>query len=438
MTQATHATPTNGDGPVFDIDALVNEALIMPATTTLTAADVAGLLPGLARFGGAARRPALEALRALVAPLPTDERAGLEVALLDNLFDNKAELDGFLESCPPPPGVHRFRLETLAELFARPDKDWIIEQIIGAGDIGMVYGPPGSGKTFIVVDAIFAACLGQRWAMRFDVARPLTVCYAAGEGLSGLKERFRAAAAHYNVTDYLPGFSFSALVPQLFAPGGDGIDQFIAEWRQRQDEGGPALDLLVIDTLHSATVGAEENSATDMGKVLAAAKLAATQLGCAVLLVHHTNKAGTGERGSSALRGAMDLMIEVAPAAGKFSMSCAKLKDGEAWKSQTFDLVAVDDCESVRVWWDEPGDGDGRKSNTAHEILTLLSEGDGRALTAKQISEATGHKPQQVNKVAGRLVKEGMVERTQNARGTWQFAVTPEGVSALQDNGRVI
>jgi hypothetical protein len=68
--------------------------------------------------------------------------------------------------------------------------------------------------------------------------------------------------------------------------------------------------LVVIDTLARSSVGAEENSARDMGEVNDAVDEIAKKLNCLVLLVHHSGKGG-GERGSSAIRGATDGICEV-------------------------------------------------------------------------------------------------------------------------------
>ena len=339
---------------------------------------------------------------------------------------------------PEPRPLPRFQPLFLADLLSMPAKEWLIDQLIGAGDLAMIYGAPGSAKTFVTVDLIFSACLGRQFADRFGVTRPLNVAYCAGEGVSGLPARFAAAAEHFGVEE-LPTFTFFATTPALFCESqaalqAESIQQFIIEWQERQADGqAQPLDILVIDTLHSATAGADENSAKDMGKVLSLCKLATKLLGCAVILVHHTNKAGTGERGSSAMRGAMDVMIECSAVAGKFSMSCEKLKDGERWKDQTFDLAAMG--ESVRVWWDEPSDqaeGDKRKTETAGEILALLGETDGHKLTAKQISEALDITPQNVNRVIARLVKDEQIERHRTDRGTWCFTLTAESKAALQ------
>ena len=294
------------------------------------------------------------------------------------------------------PAVLRFTPNTLAQLLRRPPKPWLIANLLGVQDIGMLYGPPGSGKTFVVIDLIFAACLGQPFAMYFTIERPLAVAYCAGEGLSGLPSRFAAAAALYAIDD-LDNFHFFDLVPQLFyrepAPTlADTIQQFITDWQSRQEtEQEGALDLLIIDTLHSALGDADENSAKDMGRVLQLLKLAAQALDCAVLLVHHTNKAGTGERGSSALRGAMDVMLSVTQTAGKFVLQCEKLKDGAAWKPRTFDLVAKGD--SVRVGWDIPAavaSTTGKQQQDKQTIVSFLEAHAGVKYTARDLAEAVG------------------------------------------------
>ena len=192
-----------------------------------------------------------------------------------------------------------------------------------------------------------------------------------------------------------------------------------------------ALDLLVIDTMHSATLGADENSAQDMGRVLAMAKVAVRELGCTVLMLHHSNKAGTAERGSSALKGAMDAQIEVKPVASKFVMHCEKLKDGEQWKDQTFDLVAMGD--SVRVWWDEPGgELPGSTGKLGSKLLAELQSRPGVKFGAKQLAEAVGCTQAAAINGLARLVEKGEIKRSlqdekrePSSRNPWVFFVDP-------------
>jgi predicted transcriptional regulator len=389
----------------------------------------------------------LQTLVPLIAKFPADERGPFETAI-GAILKNGADTDKFMQSIPVPAATGpKFKPHTMRELIARPKKQWLIDTVIGAGDKVMVYGASGCGKTHVVIDLIFASCMGVPFARRFTTARRLNVAYAAGEGISGLAQRFAAVMDHYSYHDPLfdyPNFTFFDVVPQLYV-GGDAlgseiaqIGDFIREWKERQAKGeAQPLDILVIDTLHTATVGADENGAKDMGIVLACVQKAIKELGCAVIVVHHTGKNGESERGSSTLRGAMDTMIHIAKLSDngtKAVMRCAKSKDSEAWKEQTFDLTTH--LDSVRVWWDEPSDGseadDKRKSETAKEILDVLSSAKA-GLTAKQISEAIDAKQQAANNVLKRLEKEELVTRSQNSRGTWCFAITDRGKAALQD-----
>jgi hypothetical protein len=386
-------------------------------------------------------RRMLDLLVPLISELPENERDLLE---LYQVFKTKDAVDAFLSQCSPPPGEPVFESFSFDALLSLPPKPWLIDQVIGRGDIGMIYGPPGCGKTFVVIDLILAACTGEQWAKRFDPVSKLNVAYCAGEGISGLPSRFKAAARRYSVTS-LPMFTFFKTIPQFFIGNAEDditaatIKQFVREWKKRQtEEQTKPLDILVIDTLHTATTAADENSAKDMGQVLHLCRETSLDLGCAIILVHHTNKTGSAERGSSALRGAMDFMVEVrkiSETGTKAVMSCAKLKDGEQWKEQTFDLTAMED--SVCVWWDEPGDsesGDKRKTKTGNEILDVLSSGtEGRKLTAKQIGDAMGITQQAVNRVIARLVKDKFVCRheEQDARGSWLFSITTTGKDAL-------
>jgi DNA-binding transcriptional ArsR family regulator len=393
----------------------------------------------------------------LKAMFPISKELQLSEAETDKVKDtlksfqwNPLTVDGFFDAANKQ-SAPVFNPMSMAGLIAMPPKLWLIHNIIGAGDLAMIYGSPGCGKTFVVIDMIFSACLGGQFARRFDVAGsldatgPLNVAYCSGEGNGGLPVRFAAAAQHYGVTD-VPNFTFFAITPQLYESEDvihiDSIITFVNEWKARQDAGqAQPLHILFIDTLHSATVGADENSAKDMGVVLNSAKYATQKLGCAVVLVHHTNKGGTAERGSSAMRGAMDAMIEVrriSETGSKAVIHCAKLKDGEEWKDQTFDLSVMGD--SVRVWWDEPSDaseGDKRKSETAREILELLAEKPDRSLPTKKISSVIAKSEAAVNRVLARLVKDKYVKRDEDKRSTAIYGVTDEGIKVLNQSGKV-
>jgi len=392
--------------------------------------------------------PILAYLKPLIEQLDPAEREKLTTPLY-SVLKSKKNVDAFVESLSKPRTGPVFTPLSLAELLAMPPKEWLIDQVIGAQDIAMVYGPPGSGKTFLVIDLVLAACTGSQWAMRFGVTRPLSVAYCAGEGVSGLRARFKAAAEFYGIDPRgLPNFFFYKTVPQLYhkesgnsPQPADHVIRFVREWKER-DQSAP-IDLLVVDTLHAATVGAEENSASDMGLVLQAVRYASNELGCAVLLVHHTNKSGSAERGSSALRGAMDAMISVKKVreestSSKGMIQCEKLKDGEGWKPQTFDLTAK--AESVRVQWDEPAklsQAQGKQNQNRERLLQIMTDNPGVKFTANRLAETIGMTGStQIYKLIGSLVEAGDCQRElekpgkdASNRNPWVFFVENKPVS---------
>ena len=233
---------------------------------------------------------------------------------------------------------------TLEEALQMPDKVWLIDQILGRHDIGMIYGASGAGKTFITLDLIMSACTGTKFAESFNVKEKLNVAYCAGEGKSGISSRLSAVVKKFKITpSELTNFTLVTWVPQLYLEEEKSVHEFISRWNRKKKN----LDLLVIDTFHTATVGAEENSTKDMGKILHSCRLITEKLNCAVLLVHHSEKTGSFERGNGSLRCGNDFVLEVK----KGNLICSKLKDGDKWDSIAFQLKKMEQLTNVSVDW---------------------------------------------------------------------------------------
>src|SRR5262249_306358 len=141
------------------------------------------------------------------------------------------------------------------------------------------------------------------------------------------------------------GFAAMTYPVQLLT---NDVDKFIQAVR---DEGRrPAV--VVVDTLARSFVGGEENSANDMGRLVAAADQIMRAFDCTVILVHHVTKNTGQTRGSSALPGAADTIFSVTkPARLRAMFKCLKQKDIDDNLVLTFDMVHVplDDGESSLV-----------------------------------------------------------------------------------------
>ena len=84
----------------------------------------------------------------------------------------------------------------------------------------------------------------------------------------------------------------------------------------------------------------DENSTADMGGLIAATDRLRSDLGVAVVLVHHSGHNNKDrERGSSALRAAADISIRAKPAGPmKVRLECAKMRDGEPFEPHVITL----------------------------------------------------------------------------------------------------
>lgn len=305
----------------------------------------------------------------------------------------------------------RIQLLNVNDWMLRPDKEWFIERILGARDLCMLYGHPGSGKTFVALDLIMAVITGRQWANQFSVPKQGSVIYATSEGKGGLKGRLRSVLDKWNPTSQqLRNFLISEEVPQLFDDESpENTQNFISELTTQLER---KPDLLVIDTLHGATSGANENSAQDAGIVLRNIRLLRDAFDCAVLFVHHSNKAGTSERGSSAFKGEMDTQIEISSIDEQNLrlMRCEKLKDGEKWKDLHFSLLSKDG--SCSVLWNQISDlEDEYISPAKREILNALREYPERWFTATRLAEAAGISRDAANSQLLRLIQNGKVRR---------------------------
>jgi hypothetical protein len=181
----------------------------------------------------------------------------------------------------------------------------------------VLFGKPASGKSFTALDWANCVATGMHWQGRH--VQQGKVIYIAAEGVSGLGIRIQAWKTGFNVPD-LPNIRF---YPGAISLMDAERRAALADLMRRL---GPAM--LVIDTMARSMVGGDENAARDVGFVIAAiddCRRAAP--GLAVVIVHHTSKDGMSYRGSSALEGAAETMVECSTDEDRISLACAKQKD---------------------------------------------------------------------------------------------------------------
>jgi predicted transcriptional regulator len=161
-----------------------------------------------------------------------------------------------------------------------------------------------------------------------QIAQTLPVVYVAAEGSHGLHARVSAWCQHYRLS---PG-DLHFLCNEVNLRDETAV-RTLAQATAKIKPG-----FIVIDTLARCMLGGDENSAKDVGMAIHGCFLLQQAFSASVCIVHHNNRADRGERGSGALRGAADTMIEVVTGGdGLIRISCSKTKDTEPWETE--DLV---------------------------------------------------------------------------------------------------
>lgn len=187
--------------------------------------------------------------------------------------------------------------------------DYLIDGLLTARGRSVIGGPSGSGKSFLALHAAYCICRGEEF-FGCPVERG-GVIYQAGEGGLGMKKRQKAYRKHFNVPDDedTPLVVLPAKV-DLFARDGD-TEKLIATIKAIKITMSVPLRAVFIDTLATATIGADENSGKDMSVVLA--NIARIEEECAVhvCLVHHMNADGKKLRGHTSIHANVDTVILV-------------------------------------------------------------------------------------------------------------------------------
>lgn len=261
-------------------------------------------------------------------------------------------------SAPP-----RFRLLTLEELEALPSPEFLATDWLVQGTLSCLYGSSGIGKSFVGLDLVFSIASGTEWLGSIPTVQG-PVVYVAAEGVGGLKERARAWQARHPGAD-LSRVRFLTMAVNLLEV--DQVKELIADIRSQFEQ--PIL--VVFDTLARSMAGGDENSTKDMNTVVSAADLVRITFDCHVLIVHHTGKHGEEERGSSALRGAVDTSIYLSKEDSSIVMLCQKQKDAVEPEKLGLKLVQVEDTSSCVL---EIFDVSGEFTAHARRLLRLLAD----------------------------------------------------------------
>jgi hypothetical protein len=241
-------------------------------------------------------------------------------------------LDGLPIAAPSPAPTPRPRprLRRLNEVAQEIEGagEPLVQDVLNKASLAVLAGEPGQGKSFIGLDIAYHVATGQEWhGQRVEQG---TALYLAYEGMGGIGARAAALDRHYGTSD-VPFYVVAADFNIREQAGRAALGELLAEMPEKPS-------LIVIDTFAYALCGGDENSAQDVGAFNSGVQALIAHTGACVLVIHHPPKSGSATlRGSGALPGAADTVIEVADG----NMTMEKQRDLPRIDPKGFKLVPI-------------------------------------------------------------------------------------------------
>jgi biotin operon repressor len=256
-------------------------------------------------------------------------------------------------------------IESFDDITAFAHPQYLVKPLLELGSTAMIFGASGSGKTFCALDLACSIATGLPWAGM--ATKEMPVVYITAEGNRAFGRRVRAwhmralatrlaegAEGHERFTDTL---RMNLHVVRSAVQVGEPLTrmELIAAIREKVSADQP-LGLSVVDTLARCSIGFEEKDNSDMTRFVDALVDLKTRLRATgrmdghnwnpdaeddayepvIMVVHHTghtpaNDSGwvVRERGASALRGALDVVLGIEEGGDTTSLAVHKMKDGE-------------------------------------------------------------------------------------------------------------
>lgn len=198
---------------------------------------------------------------------------------------------------PELPGEFK-RLSVLAG--SKPPRD-LVQGAIAFGDLVVLYGASGTGKSFVALDLAFRVALGMPWFGRNT--QRVTPVYIVAEDAAGTGVRARGWHHRYFGETRLALINDPIVldVPVNLFTGINGkcpskrsalwLQSELGELVQHLESiGAPPFGLLVVDTLSRCMTGGSEVSDRDIGTVIDALDAIRKRFKCTVVVVHHVSK----------------------------------------------------------------------------------------------------------------------------------------------------
>ncbi|MBN1890348.1 MAG: bifunctional DNA primase/polymerase [Thermoflexales bacterium] len=286
---------------------------------------------------------------------------------------------------------------------------WVVKNLFSAGTVNLVVGTGGSLKTYTLLDCALAVALGKSF-LEFETTQAPALVIDEESGKRRLDRRLAELMHGYQAGDKTPlAYVTMARFDARKAADVNALHALMVELGAR---------FVVIDALVDVMLGGDENAVKDTQPTFANLRLLADATQAAIVVIHHTNKAGT-YRGSTAMQGAVDLLLAVERErdSNKVTFTVEKARDFEPHR---FAAQVVFDDGWVSV---EPATAEGERPRLGKAeayVVRYLRQKNGLQATVQEIMDkADVCSDQAARQAVYRLAGRGYTQRVDSgSRGT--------------------
>jgi len=312
-------------------------------------------------------------------------------------------------------------------LQTQPPVDWIVDGLISAGSVNIFYGEGGSKKTYALLDMMVCVSNGDEW-IGFKTTKCNTLIIDEESGKRRILRRLGDTLRGHNADECTPVHVISLAGFDLGSPG------WVAELTAQIVVTGSRL--IVIDALADVMPGRDENLVKDVQPVFLALRQIAELLQIAIIIIHHANKSKGDYRGSTSIKGAIDLLVQVEsePKSELITFKTIKSRDTEP-----LDFAAQAQFMAVQpgMFWlissTKPAKKKNYNAGQSYVLRYLLKMGNSRMddieANADSCSSVTARK------AIFTLVSMSLVERTNAGTGrgiVGEYQLTLDGQTEAQ------
>jgi hypothetical protein len=207
----------------------------------------------------------------------------------------------------------------------------------------MLYGDSNVGKTFVALHLLDRV---SRGAPFFGCrTRASDTLYVSSEGGGGLSLRLKALYDAEPFTNVFDTIMVRSDLPEFDKSPENAAKKIKLMALEAKKESGRAVGVIVLDNWALMLGDREENDNGFAAAVFKALSGVADELGCLILVLHHTGKDQKNYRGPSALRASVDAMYGVKMTkelTRECEIECSKLRDGPKPPKMRYRLRTVD------------------------------------------------------------------------------------------------